>query len=157
MQWVCFLTFVLYSDFQTGAYTIKTSMSLGKLLLVKAEKDPFFLISEDEWYCSRIVVTTPEGDVVLFPCYRWISRGELVELRGGRGLLKNEMAIHYKLMMLTSLNVFQTMLYFAFDYFFFIYLKPFLYLTAMKVFEDDHPLLIDHRKNELLDKKKLYQ
>uniref|UniRef100_A0A3B4HCV0 Hydroperoxide isomerase ALOXE3-like n=1 Tax=Pundamilia nyererei TaxID=303518 RepID=A0A3B4HCV0_9CICH len=86
----------------------KTSMSLGKLLLVKAEKDPFFLISEDEWYCSRIVVTTPEGDVVLFPCYRWISRGELVELRGGRGLLKNEMAIHYKLMMLTSLNVFQT-------------------------------------------------
>lgn len=157
MQWVCFLTFVLYSDFQTGAYTIKTSMSLGKLLLVKAEKDPFFLISEDEWYCSRIVVTTPEGDVVLFPCYRWISRGELVELRGGRGLLKNEMAIHYKLMMLTSLNVFQTMLYFAFDYFLFIYLKPFLYLTAMKVFEDDHPLLIDHRKNELLDKKKLYQ
>lgn len=97
---------------KTGAYTIKTSMSLGKLLLVKAEKDPFFLISEDEWYCSRIVVTAPEGDVVLFPCYRWISRGELVELRGGR---------------------------------------------AMKVFEDDHPLLIDHRRNELLDKKKLYQ
>lgn len=63
-------------------------MSLGKLLLVKAEKDPFFLISEDEWYCSRIVVTTPEGDVVLFPCHRWISRGQLVELRGGRGLLK---------------------------------------------------------------------
>ncbi|CAI5683813.1 hydroperoxide isomerase ALOXE3 [Oreochromis aureus] len=97
---------------KTGAYTIKTSMSLGKLLLVKAEKDPFFLISEDEWYCSRIVVTTPEGDVVLFPCYRWISRGQLVELRGGR---------------------------------------------AMKVFDDDHPLLIDHRRNELLDKKKLYQ
>uniref|UniRef100_I3K6V0 Si:dkey-17e16.9 n=1 Tax=Oreochromis niloticus TaxID=8128 RepID=I3K6V0_ORENI len=64
-------------DFTSGAYTIKTSMSLGKLLLVKAEKDPFFLISEDEWYCSRIVVTTPEGDVVLFPCHRWISRGEL--------------------------------------------------------------------------------
>uniref|UniRef100_A0A668UCH3 Uncharacterized protein n=1 Tax=Oreochromis aureus TaxID=47969 RepID=A0A668UCH3_OREAU len=98
-------------DFISGAYTIKTSMSLGKLLLVKAEKDPFFLISEDEWYCSRIVVTTPEGDVVLFPCYRWISRGQLVELRGGR---------------------------------------------AMKVFDDDHPLLIDHRRNELLDKKKLY-
>lgn len=126
MQWVCFLTFVLYSDFQTGAYTIKTSMSLGKLLLVKAEKDPFFLISEDEWYCSRIVVTTPEGDVVLFPCYRWISRGELVELRGGRGLLKNEMAIHYKLMMLISLNVFQTLLYFAFDYFFYLFETVFI-------------------------------
>ncbi|KAG8011325.1 Hydroperoxide isomerase ALOXE3 [Nibea albiflora] len=68
----------------TGTYTVKTSLSLGNLLLVKVEKDPFFLLPEDEWYCSKIVVTTPEGDVLLFPCYRWISRGELVELRGGR-------------------------------------------------------------------------
>uniref|UniRef100_A0A3B4X4N9 Uncharacterized protein n=1 Tax=Seriola lalandi dorsalis TaxID=1841481 RepID=A0A3B4X4N9_SERLL len=60
--------------------------SLGKLLLVKVEKDPYLVLSEDEWYCSKIVVTTPEGDVILFPCYRWISRGELVELRGGREL-----------------------------------------------------------------------
>uniref|UniRef100_A0A3B4V3U7 Hydroperoxide isomerase ALOXE3-like n=1 Tax=Seriola dumerili TaxID=41447 RepID=A0A3B4V3U7_SERDU len=86
-----------------GTYTIKTSSSLGKLLLVKVEKDPYLVLSEDEWYCSKIVVTTPEGNVILFPCYRWISRGELVELRGGR---------------------------------------------AMKVFEEDHPLLTDHRKKE---------
>lgn len=33
-----------------------------------------------------MVVTTPEGDVILYPCYRWIGRGEIVELRGGRGL-----------------------------------------------------------------------
>ncbi|XP_068198895.1 hydroperoxide isomerase ALOXE3-like [Antennarius striatus] len=74
-------------DFTTGAtgtYTIKTSLPLGKLLLVKVEKDPFLLLSEDEWYFSKVVVMTPEGDRVLFPCYRWISRGELVELRGGR-------------------------------------------------------------------------
>ncbi|XP_071335430.1 hydroperoxide isomerase ALOXE3-like [Trachinotus anak] len=102
-------------DFRTGMtsmYTVKTSSSLGKLLLVKVEKDPYFVLPEDEWYCSKIVVTTPEGDVILFPCYRWISRGELVELRGGR---------------------------------------------AMKVFEDDHPLLTDHRKQELTLKKSLYQ
>ena len=74
---------------KTGTYTIKTSSSLGKLLLVKVEKDPFLVRKDDEWYCSKIVVTTPEGEVVLFPCYRWISRGELVELRGGRGLLQN--------------------------------------------------------------------
>uniref|UniRef100_A0A3B4X0Z3 Uncharacterized protein n=1 Tax=Seriola lalandi dorsalis TaxID=1841481 RepID=A0A3B4X0Z3_SERLL len=98
-------------NFQTGTYTIKTSSSLGKLLLVKVEKDPYLVLSEDEWYCSKIVVTTPEGDVILFPCYRWISRGELVELRGGR---------------------------------------------AMKVFEEDHPLLTDHRKKELILKKSLY-
>ena len=78
---------------QTGIYTVKTSLSLGKLLLVKVEKDPFLVLPEDEWYCSKIVVTTPEGEVVLFPCYRWISRGELVELRGGRGLLQNTQMI----------------------------------------------------------------
>uniref|UniRef100_A0A3Q0RJV7 Si:dkey-17e16.9 n=1 Tax=Amphilophus citrinellus TaxID=61819 RepID=A0A3Q0RJV7_AMPCI len=69
-----------------GAYTIKTNLSLGKLLLVKVEKDPFLRLSEDEWYCSKILVTTPEGEVILFPCYRWIAKGTLVELRGGRGL-----------------------------------------------------------------------
>ncbi|XP_076613037.1 hydroperoxide isomerase ALOXE3-like [Chaetodon auriga] len=102
-------------DFQTGmtgVYTVKARSSLGKLLLVKVEKESFFLLPEDEWYCSKIVVTTPEGDVILFPCYRWISRGELVELRGGR---------------------------------------------AMKVFEDDHPLLINHREKELTLKRSLYQ
>ncbi|XP_070844174.1 hydroperoxide isomerase ALOXE3-like [Chaetodon trifascialis] len=102
-------------DFQTGmtsVYTVKARSSLGKLLLVKVEKEPFFLLPEDEWYCSKIVVTTPEGAVILFPCYRWISRGELVELRGGK---------------------------------------------AMKVFEEDHPLLIDHREKERTLKRSLYQ
>nr|XP_046228927.1 hydroperoxide isomerase ALOXE3-like [Scatophagus argus] len=96
----------------TGVYNVKTSLPLGKLLLVKVEKDPFFLLPEDEWYCSKIVVTTPDGDVILFPCNRWISRGELMELRGGR---------------------------------------------AMMVFEEDHPLLIDHREKELTLKRSLYQ
>ncbi|XP_069370585.1 hydroperoxide isomerase ALOXE3-like [Paralichthys olivaceus] len=100
-----------FSTGETGTYTLKTSSSLGKLLLVKVEKDPCILFPEDEWYCSTIEVTTPEGDVILFPCHRWISRGEYVELRGGR---------------------------------------------AMKVFEDDHPLLIEHRKKELMLKRSFY-
>ena len=65
---------------------MKTSFSLGKLLLVKVEKDQYLCLPEDEWYFSKMVVTTPEGDVILYPCYRWIGRGEMVELRGGRGL-----------------------------------------------------------------------
>uniref|UniRef100_A0A672HFP0 Si:dkey-17e16.9 n=1 Tax=Salarias fasciatus TaxID=181472 RepID=A0A672HFP0_SALFA len=76
--------------FDTRTYTIKTTTSLGKVLLLKVEKDPFFILSEDEWYCSKIVVTTPEGEAILFPCYRWISRGELVELRGGKGELQTD-------------------------------------------------------------------
>ncbi|KAL7388236.1 hypothetical protein ABVT39_009649, partial [Epinephelus coioides] len=91
---------------------MKTSSSLGKLLLVKVEKDPLLILPEDEWYFSKVVVTTPEGEAILFPCYRWISRGDLMELRGGK---------------------------------------------AMKGFEEDHPLLIDHRKEELTLKKSLYQ
>ncbi|XP_067428075.1 hydroperoxide isomerase ALOXE3-like [Thunnus thynnus] len=96
----------------TGTYTIDTGDSLGKLLLVKVEKNPYLILPEDQWYCSKIVVTTPEEDVILFPCYKWVSSGELVELRGGR---------------------------------------------AMKVSEEEHPLLIEHRKKELALKKSLYQ
>ncbi|XP_042359016.1 hydroperoxide isomerase ALOXE3-like [Plectropomus leopardus] len=101
-----------FSTGTTGTYTMKTNLSLGKLLLVKMEKDPFLCLPEDEWFFSKVVVTTPEGEAILFPCYRWISRGELVELRGGR---------------------------------------------AMKDFEEVHSLLIEHRKNELIKKKSLYQ
>ncbi|XP_024863224.1 hydroperoxide isomerase ALOXE3 [Kryptolebias marmoratus] len=102
-------------DFKTGTtrtFTIKTSSPLGKLLLLKVEKDPRLGLKEDEWFCSKMVVTTPEGADVVFPCYRWISRGENVELRGGK---------------------------------------------ATKVFEDEHRLLIEHRKEELKLRKSLYQ
>ncbi|XP_014860737.1 PREDICTED: hydroperoxide isomerase ALOXE3-like isoform X7 [Poecilia mexicana] len=97
---------------KTGAYTIKTSSSLGKLLLVKVEKDPFLIFPEDEWYCSKIEVTTPEEEEILFPCYRWLSRGEFVELRGGKGV---------------------------------------------KFMEEEHPLLLNHRKKELELKKSSYK
>ncbi|XP_005802694.1 hydroperoxide isomerase ALOXE3-like [Xiphophorus maculatus] len=97
---------------KTRAYKVKTSSSLGKLLLVKVEKDPFLLFPEDEWYCSKIEVTTPEDEEIVFPCYRWISRGEFVELRGGKGV------------------------------------------TFM---EEQHPLLLNHRKKELEYKKSSYQ
>ena len=70
---------------QTSSYTVTSTSSLGRPLLVKLEKEQFLYLPENEWFCSKIVVTTPEGDVILFPCYRWISRGEVVELRGGQG------------------------------------------------------------------------
>uniref|UniRef100_A0A673ABJ5 Si:dkey-17e16.9 n=1 Tax=Sphaeramia orbicularis TaxID=375764 RepID=A0A673ABJ5_9TELE len=72
--------------FQTGTYTITTPLSLGRILLIKVEKDPNIILPENEWYFSKVVVTTPEGDVILFPCFRWMNSGEVVELRGGRGL-----------------------------------------------------------------------
>uniref|UniRef100_A0A4W5NQ08 Si:dkey-17e16.9 n=1 Tax=Hucho hucho TaxID=62062 RepID=A0A4W5NQ08_9TELE len=94
----------------TGTYTVTNPSSLGRLLLVKLEKEQYLFLPENEWFCSKVVVTTPEGDVILFPCYRWVSRGEVVELRGGKGV---------------------------------------------KIFEDELPLLVDHRKKELELHKKL--
>ncbi|KAK7907778.1 hypothetical protein WMY93_016390 [Mugilogobius chulae] len=102
-------------DFSRGkvrTYVVKTNFSLGTLLLIKVEKDPFLIFPEDKWYCSKIVVTTPENHTILFPCYKWISRGEPLELRGGKATL---------------------------------------------IFEDDHKILIDHRKNEIQLRKTLYQ
>ncbi|XP_041717048.1 hydroperoxide isomerase ALOXE3 [Coregonus clupeaformis] len=96
----------------TGTYTVTTPSSLGRHLLVKLEKEQYLLLPENEWFCSKVVVTMPEGDVILFPCYRWVSRGEVVELRGGK---------------------------------------------ASKIFEDELPLLVDHRKKELERNKKLFQ
>uniref|UniRef100_A0A673AAR7 Si:dkey-17e16.9 n=1 Tax=Sphaeramia orbicularis TaxID=375764 RepID=A0A673AAR7_9TELE len=79
--------------FQTGTYTITTPLSLGRILLIKVEKDPNIILPENEWYFSKVVVTTPEGDVILFPCFRWMNSGEVVELRGGRGLLGLELGL----------------------------------------------------------------
>uniref|UniRef100_A0A673YE95 Hydroperoxide isomerase ALOXE3-like n=1 Tax=Salmo trutta TaxID=8032 RepID=A0A673YE95_SALTR len=102
-------------DFMTRmvrTYTVTNPSSLGRLLLVKLEKEQYLFLPENEWFCSKVIVTTPEGDVILFPCYRWVSRGEVVELRGGK---------------------------------------------ARKIFEDELPLLVDHRKKELAIHKKLFQ
>uniref|UniRef100_A0A3P9IXZ4 Si:dkey-17e16.9 n=1 Tax=Oryzias latipes TaxID=8090 RepID=A0A3P9IXZ4_ORYLA len=101
-------------DFKSGTtrtYSVKCSFSLGKLLLLKVEKDSFLHLLDDRWYCCKVEVMTPEGEEIAFPCFRWISSGEEVELRGGK---------------------------------------------ALKVFEEEHPLLIDHRNKELKLRKSLH-
>uniref|UniRef100_A0A6Q2Z5T2 Uncharacterized protein n=1 Tax=Esox lucius TaxID=8010 RepID=A0A6Q2Z5T2_ESOLU len=76
-------------DFMTAmtrTYTVTTPSSLGSLLLVKLEKEQYLHLPDNKWFCSKLVVTTTENDVILFPCYRWVTRGKVVELRGGRGM-----------------------------------------------------------------------
>uniref|UniRef100_A0A672HFU9 PLAT domain-containing protein n=1 Tax=Salarias fasciatus TaxID=181472 RepID=A0A672HFU9_SALFA len=71
--------------------------SLGELLLLKLEKEQRFYLPEKKWFCSEIVVKTPEGEDAFFPCYRWISRGEPVVLRGGKGLwLKRNILMEHR-------------------------------------------------------------
>ncbi|KAI2646726.1 Polyunsaturated fatty acid 5-lipoxygenase [Labeo rohita] len=56
---------------------------LGDIVLVKLEKEEKVL--NDHWYCRCISVTTPSGDCVEFPCYRWIADDKEVVLRDGKG------------------------------------------------------------------------
>uniref|UniRef100_W5N841 Si:dkey-17e16.9 n=1 Tax=Lepisosteus oculatus TaxID=7918 RepID=W5N841_LEPOC len=77
---------------------------LGDLLFVRLDKEQCFFLPDDDWFCSKVEVTTPSGETVLFPCYRWVSDKWAVELREGK---------------------------------------------AKKVFEDQHPILIQQRTGEL--------
>ncbi|XP_061560233.1 polyunsaturated fatty acid lipoxygenase ALOX8-like isoform X1 [Phycodurus eques] len=65
-------------------FSVTSAFTLRFLLLLQLEKDPFREFQDAEWFCSTVVVRTPEDDDVFFPCYKWLSRGELVLLRGGR-------------------------------------------------------------------------
>lgn len=127
-------TFIDFFCAQTRTYSVKSVSSLGKLLLLKVEKDSFLHLLDDSWYCSKVEVMTPEGEEIAFPCYRWISSGEEIQLRGGKGRLTIRTIWSIKWRVLT-----------------------FIHLLALKVFEEEHPLLIDHRNKELTLKKSLYQ
>uniref|UniRef100_A0A3P8YHS2 Uncharacterized protein n=1 Tax=Esox lucius TaxID=8010 RepID=A0A3P8YHS2_ESOLU len=86
---------------KTRNTSVITPSSLGRLLLVKLEKEKYLFFPEDELFCSTVVVTTPEKDVVHFPCYRWVSRGKAVELRGGKGLSRS-ITIPFSMLVITK-------------------------------------------------------
>ncbi|XP_077585676.1 polyunsaturated fatty acid 5-lipoxygenase-like [Stigmatopora nigra] len=81
----------LYNDFERGAvdsYLVRVDENLGELLLVKLEKRKYWV--QDDWYCSYVSVKTPEGDNVLFPCYRWLVDDKEVVLRDGKARLPQD-------------------------------------------------------------------
>nr|XP_061794001.1 polyunsaturated fatty acid 5-lipoxygenase-like isoform X2 [Nerophis lumbriciformis] len=81
----------LYNDFERGAvdsYLVRVDENLGELLLLKLEKRKYWV--QDDWYCSYISVKTPDGDNVVFPCYRWLVDDKEVVLRDGRAHLSQD-------------------------------------------------------------------
>ncbi|KAG9346432.1 hypothetical protein JZ751_006743 [Albula glossodonta] len=68
---------------RTGEYKVYCPSSLGSLVLVQMDKQRIHFFPKDDWFCSKIVVTTPEKDTVHFPWYRWLSDGEVVAIRAG--------------------------------------------------------------------------
>ncbi|KAL2090269.1 hypothetical protein ACEWY4_014957 [Coilia grayii] len=80
----CFFNLTVFALIpQMGTFTVSTPSTLGCLLLLKLEKQQY-LLGDNEWFCSKVQVTTPEGDIVHFPCYTWLSTGEEIQLRDGR-------------------------------------------------------------------------
>ncbi|XP_076149269.1 hydroperoxide isomerase ALOXE3-like [Alosa pseudoharengus] len=73
---------------QTVYCKVHTPSTLGTILLVKLVKKPSVLVENDdnEWFCSKVQVTTPDNEVVHFPCYTWLSNFEEIELRAGKGM-----------------------------------------------------------------------
>ncbi|XP_066528979.1 polyunsaturated fatty acid lipoxygenase ALOX15B-like [Hoplias malabaricus] len=68
-------------------YTVKTEGPLGKIALIALEKEQFLPLIDDDWFCCKVVVKTPDKQEVHFPCYRWIKQRQLVYVREGTAMI----------------------------------------------------------------------
>ncbi|XP_036789712.1 hydroperoxide isomerase ALOXE3-like [Oncorhynchus mykiss] len=70
-------------------HNVSCPSSLGPLEFVVLDTEPYALLAyiNDDWFCSKVVVTTPEGNTASFPCYRWISGYERLVFREATGKL----------------------------------------------------------------------
>lgn len=66
-------------------YTVKSAADLGRLILVRLEKQKYWV--EDNWFCRYVKVSVPgQRCSYTFPCYRWLVGDKVVvELREGTG------------------------------------------------------------------------
>jgi len=79
-----FNSFLSFYLFQVDQYKVTSYSPLGSLLLVRLEKERYWV--EDNWFCRYVMVEPPDGEKVLtFPCYRWLIGDTKVEIREGTG------------------------------------------------------------------------
>ncbi|XP_048010138.1 hydroperoxide isomerase ALOXE3-like [Megalobrama amblycephala] len=79
-----------YQGFWQGseqAFDIHCKESLGELISVNLYSKPFMGLLYDQWFCDKILVNTPEGDKILFPCYSWLECHERLALRPAKASL----------------------------------------------------------------------
>ncbi|XP_036444291.1 polyunsaturated fatty acid lipoxygenase ALOX15B-like isoform X2 [Colossoma macropomum] len=85
---------ILHTFSLSSVYTsnVSCTKSVGTLLLVELKAKPSgFKYVFQEWFCAKLVVTTPEGEKVHFPCYQWLnSKKPVVSLRNDKATLRNE-------------------------------------------------------------------
>ncbi|XP_029025821.1 polyunsaturated fatty acid lipoxygenase ALOX15B-like isoform X2 [Betta splendens] len=63
---------------EKAEYAVHAPTSLGALLLVRLDAPP---TGASSWFCLKVVVTTPEGGVSMFPCYRTVTGSHPLALR----------------------------------------------------------------------------
>ncbi|XP_038630648.1 polyunsaturated fatty acid 5-lipoxygenase-like [Scyliorhinus canicula] len=64
----------LQRDFYQGdvkQYDVSSDQDLGNIRFVKLEVTKFLV--EDYWLCLSVLVETPLGETLRFPCYKWLS------------------------------------------------------------------------------------
>ncbi|XP_051717027.1 hydroperoxide isomerase ALOXE3-like [Ctenopharyngodon idella] len=69
------------------AFKIQCKAPLGELIDVKLSSKPFMGLLHNQWFCDKILVNTPEGDKILFPCYCWLDCNEKLVLRPAKASL----------------------------------------------------------------------
>lgn len=69
-----------------STFTVQCSESIGKLVLIELDKQGLLIFPEDSWFPSKVEVKSPEGDVYVFPIYRWIDDNQVHRFREGTGL-----------------------------------------------------------------------
>ncbi|XP_005727092.1 hydroperoxide isomerase ALOXE3-like [Pundamilia nyererei] len=77
------------SSFVRGAvskFKVSCSTSLGNLVLIELDKQSLPLFPEDDWFCAKVEVKSPEGDIYSFPIYRWITDSKVHRFRDGKAL-----------------------------------------------------------------------
>lgn len=128
-------------------YVVHCPTSLGALLLVRLETPP---TTASFWFCSKVTVTTPEGGVSLFPCYRFISCSTSLALRDSIGWFKMKfLALRVDLM--NHLFCFR---FIEVSVVIFLFC---LFSQAKFVFNDVQPIELDQRMNELTYRRQRYR
>uniref|UniRef100_W5K0Z1 Lipoxygenase domain-containing protein n=1 Tax=Astyanax mexicanus TaxID=7994 RepID=W5K0Z1_ASTMX len=77
----------------SGRHEIKTLTGLWAGSVSFLVSDSGFVLAlglvDDDWFCSKIIVTTPEGVSMLFPCHRWMNSNKRLSLRDAVGSSKS--------------------------------------------------------------------
>lgn len=73
-------------------FEIHSETLLGDLIWLELYSKAFFTM-ENEWFCDKISVKTPEGAEILFPCYRWLHPHKRMYIAPATGRLSLSCAI----------------------------------------------------------------